>query len=151
MSRPRTALVGALAALATALAACAGASPSPAGPAAIDITLQEWAVVPSVTSTAAGDVTFTIINNGPNDVHEFVILKTDLAPGDLPTDDRGVVDEAGGPMEVIDEVEDVAVGATETLSVSLASGSYVLLCNIYDESEGEAHYAEGMRIGFTVE
>lgn len=133
-----------------ALAACAAASPTPSA-AEVDVTLQEWAVVPSQTSVSAGEVTFHVTNSGPNDVHEFVVLKTDIAPGDLPTDDRGVVDESGGTMEVIGEVEDVAVGSSEDLTVSLQAGSYVLLCNIYDESEGEAHYTEGMRIAFTVE
>ncbi len=133
------------------LGACtADASPGADGDATlIDVTLQEWAVVLSDDSAPAGDITFDITNDGPDDVHEFVILRTDLAPGDLPVDDRGVVDEAGG-LEVVDEVEDIEVGGTAELSVTLESGSYVLVCNIYDEDEAEAHYALGMRVAFTV-
>lgn len=116
----------------------------------IDVTLQEWAVVIAQDSAPAGDVTFNIMNDGPADVHEFVIFKTDLAPGDLPVDDRGVVEEGGGSIEVIDEVEDIEVGASADLSVNLESGSYVLVCNIYDDGEAEAHYALGMRVAFTV-
>ncbi len=40
---------------------------------------------------------------------------------------------------------------TQSLTVDLDAGNYVLICNIYSEDEQEAHYSEGMRIGFTVE
>jgi uncharacterized cupredoxin-like copper-binding protein len=147
--------------VAFAVAACAGAQASPslaatASPAAstaagtVQVTLQEWAVVPGSASVAAGDVTFQVTNTGPNDVHEFVVLKTDLDPGALPTDDTGKVAEGGTGMEVIDEIEDIPVGETQDLKVTLAAGKYVLLCNIYDETEKEAHYTMGMRIAFNV-
>ncbi len=131
--------------------AVASAPPSAAGGAGtIAVTLQEWAVVPASTSTAAGDVSFQITNTGPEDVHEFVVLKTDLDPGALPTDANGAVTESGEGIEVIGEVEDVPVGETKELSVTLAAGKYVLLCNIYDETEKEAHYKLGMRTPFDV-
>jgi iron uptake system component EfeO len=130
------------------LAACA--SNGGGGGTTIDVTLQEWAVVVADTSAPAGDVTFEITNNGPEDVHEFVIFRTDLDVAELPTDESGVVDEEGEGIEVVDEVEDVAVGATEELTVTLEAGNYALVCNIYDEDEGEAHYAMGMRTPFTV-
>jgi uncharacterized cupredoxin-like copper-binding protein len=44
----------------------------------------------------------------------------------------------------------VAVGATQTLTLDLPAGAYVLICNIYDETEQEAHYSKGMRTSFTV-
>jgi len=134
-----------------ACSASQGSSSSADGGATqVDVTLQEWAVVIGQDSAPAGDVTFSITNDGPDDIHEFVIFKTDLAPGDLPVDDQGVVDETGGGLEVVDEVEDVEVGATAELPVTLESGSYVLVCNVYDEDEGEAHYSMGMRAEFTV-
>jgi uncharacterized cupredoxin-like copper-binding protein len=115
----------------------------------IDVTLQEWAVVVSGTSAPAGEVTFAITNEGPEDIHEFVIFKTDLDIAELPTDENGVVDEAGEGIEVIDEVEDVEVGDSAELTVTLEAGSYALVCNIYDDDEGEAHYQMGMRTAFT--
>ncbi len=144
-----------------AVSACAtsqaSASPAPtASPAAfaaagtVDVALQEWAVVPAETSVAAGEVIFHVTNTGPADVHEFVVLKTDLDPGDLPTDATGKVSEGGTGMEAIDEIEDIAVGQSQDLTVTLAAGKYVLLCNIYDETKKEAHYKLGMRIGFEV-
>jgi uncharacterized cupredoxin-like copper-binding protein len=108
-------------------------------------------VLPEVASADAGEITFHVTNDGPEDVHEFVVIKTDLAPGDLPTDETGSVDEEGEGMEVMGEVEDLAIDASEDLTLTLEAGNYVLLCNIYSEDEQEAHYEEGMRTAFTVE
>jgi uncharacterized cupredoxin-like copper-binding protein len=115
----------------------------------IDVTLQEWAVVAAETSVPAGEVTFAITNEGPEDVHEFVIFRTDLDVSELPTDENGVVDESGEGVEVVDEVEEIAVGASAELTVTLDAGSYALVCNIYSEDESEAHYQMGMRTAFT--
>jgi uncharacterized cupredoxin-like copper-binding protein len=128
----------------------ASPSPSAAGPGTVEVSLQEWAVIPASTSVGAGEVTFQVTNTGPEDIHEFVVLKTDLDPNDLPVDADGAVTESGAGIEVIDEIEDIPVGETQALTVTLAAGSYVLLCNIYDDTEKEAHYAKGMRIAFEV-
>jgi uncharacterized cupredoxin-like copper-binding protein len=155
-------LGGTLAAVALVLSACGGGAspgtttttatgtPAAGGMTTIDVTLQEFAVIPAADAAPAGDVTFKITNDGPEDVHELVILKTDLGASALPTDENGAVDEAGAGIEVIDEVEDLEVGAAQDLTVNLAAGKYVLLCNIFDETENEAHYKMGMRIDFTV-
>jgi len=152
MFRSRIPVAVAVAMLALATVACTGASPSPEGGTTVNVTLQEWAVVPAETSAPAGEITFHVTNEGPEDIHELVIIRTDLAPGDLPTDDTGMVDEEGeGIEEIVDEIEDLEVDTSQDLTVTLEAGNYVLLCNIYSEDESEAHYAEGMRIGFTVE
>lgn len=150
-----------LAPLALVVAACSPAASSPAaseaaasagaGGTTVDVTLQEFAVLPSETSAPAGTITFAVTNDGPDDVHEFVIIRTDLEPGDLPVDEHGAVDESGEGMEVIDEIEDLPVGETQEVTADLEAGSYVLICNIYDADEDEAHYSEGMRTAFTVE
>ena len=150
-------LIGLMAAGSLALVGCTsgGASPSPTavggGATTVAVTLQEWAVVPAQDSAPAGDVTFAVTNDGPDDIHEFVVLKTDLAPGELPVDENGVVGEEGEGIEVIDEIEDIPVGDSQDLTVSLDAGNYVLLCNIWSEDEQEAHYQMGMRVGFTVD
>ena len=141
-----------------ALAACASGtsttSPEPAtsgaATGAIPVTLQEWAIIPESDTTAAGEVTFQVTNSGPEDLHEFVVLRTDLDPGARPTDEAGTVSEEGEGIEVVDEIEDIPVGETQELTVPLTAGKYVLLCNIYDDTEKEAHYTMGMRLGFTV-
>ncbi|HEV8252960.1 MAG TPA: hypothetical protein VGQ66_06210 [Candidatus Limnocylindria bacterium] len=53
-------------------------------------------------------------------------------------------------MEVEGEIEDIAVGSSDSLTLDLAAGTYVLICNIYDKDENEDHDAEGMRAAFTV-
>jgi uncharacterized cupredoxin-like copper-binding protein len=132
--------------LAALAVACGGGAKT-----TVSVTVQEFSVIPAQDSAPAGTVTFDVENKGPNDTHEFVVIKTDLAPDALPTDENGAVLEEGEGMEVIDEIEDIAVGDTPSLTVDLEAGSYVLICNIYDEEEQEAHYQEGMRTAFTVE
>ncbi|HEY7738474.1 MAG TPA: hypothetical protein VIC63_05540 [Candidatus Limnocylindria bacterium] len=117
----------------------------------VDVELQEFAVIPAEASAPAGPVTFSVTNNGPDVVHQFVIIRTDLEPGDLPTDEHGVVDESGEGIEVVDEIEDIPVGETMEVTADLEAGSYVLICNVFDEASGTAHYSEGMRAAFTVE
>jgi uncharacterized cupredoxin-like copper-binding protein len=116
----------------------------------VEVTLQEFAVGPSVATIGAGDVTFEATNNGPDDDHELVVIKTDLGITELPTDENGAVDEAGAGIEVIGEIEEFPPGETDSATFNLDAGNYVLICNIWDESEQEAHYQEGMRAGFTV-
>lgn len=149
----RARMVVILAGVALAIAGCQAASPPPAadGGTTVEVTLQEWAVVTGSASAPAGEVTFVVTNEGPDDVHEFVVVSTDLEPDALPTDENGMVDEAAGDMEVIGEIEDIPVGETQNLTVTLEAGNYVLLCNIYTAEENEAHYAIGMRTAFTVE
>lgn len=142
----------ALAIVALAIVACGSSSPTatPAGPTAVDVTLQEWAVVPASTAIKAGKVTFNAKNVGPVDAHELVVIKTDLGALALPTGADGKVDEEGAGMEVIGEIAEFAVGATASGTFDLAAGKYVLICNVLD-AEGDAHYGKGMAIAITVE
>ncbi len=102
-----TGSLGAIA-LAAVVAGCSGSAASPTAPPAtaapaataaaastVDVSLQEWAVVPAKTSAAAGSVTFNIKNTGPADVHEMVVVKTDLEPGALPVNADGSINEEG--------------------------------------------------------
>lgn len=53
----------------------------------------------------------------------------------------------------MDEVEEIPSGESRELAVDLATGSYVLICNIVEEEDGEteSHYQEGIGAEFTVE
>jgi uncharacterized cupredoxin-like copper-binding protein len=129
------------------LAACS-ATPSKD----INATLEEWKITLNPTTGAAGDVTFTIDNQGEKD-HEFVIVKTALAADALPTvaegDEAGTVDEEGEGIEAVDELEDIAAGTDNaTLAVTLDAGHYVIFCNVHDEDL--VHYQKGMHTEFTV-
>jgi uncharacterized cupredoxin-like copper-binding protein len=152
----RILIIGAAAFLAVAATACgdgdetANGGGDGGGGTTVDVALQEFAVIPAQDSAPAGTITFQVENTGPEDVHEFVVIKTDLAPDALPTDETGVVDEAGEGIEVIDEIEDIPVGETQSVTVELEAGSYALICNIFEEEEQEAHYTMGMRTAFTV-
>ncbi|HEU4528577.1 MAG TPA: hypothetical protein VFT80_11690 [Actinomycetota bacterium] len=117
----------------------------------VDVTLQEFAIAADPTSVGAGEVTFDTTNDGPDDPHELVVFRSDLAPDALPTQENGAVDESGEGVELIDEIEEFPVGETQSMTLDLEAGNYVLVCNIYDEDEDEAHYQEGMRLAFTVE
>jgi hypothetical protein len=117
----------------------------------VSATLSEYEVTLSPSSAHNGPVTFSIYNQG-SETHEFVVVATALAPGDLPTNADGSFDEEGEGVEVIDEVETIAPGATEELSVTLETGPHVLLCNRV-EAEGdelESHFHEGMAAEFSV-
>lgn len=125
-------------------------SAKPAGATQVDIVLREWAVEPNVRSVKAGDVYFLADNRGPDDPHELVIVKTDLAPDKLPVE-QGRVPES--KVTVVDEIEAFAPKSQASKTVKLSAGSYVLLCNIAEVEDGtvESHYELGMRAAFRVE
>jgi uncharacterized cupredoxin-like copper-binding protein len=127
----------------------------PEGTTTVGVTVQEWSVNPDTTSVPAGPVTFEIENIGPEVAHEFHVLKTDLEAAELPTLDDGSVDEEDASLEVIEEVheDELPVGASKTLPITLEAGSYALLCNVVDEDEEgqtRSHYRQGMRVDFEV-
>jgi uncharacterized cupredoxin-like copper-binding protein len=108
----------------------------------VGVALSDFKMELNDTSAPAGQVTFEVENKGPS-VHEFVVFKTDLEPDALPTDDSGDVAE-GDEFAPVDEIEDIAKDAKPTLTVDLAAGKYVLICNV------PAHYRQGMHASFTV-
>lgn len=136
------------------VAGCGSASsPSPAPATTVNVTLQEFAVLPDMAAVPAGTVTFVAKNTGPADEHELVVIKTDLGPGDLPVDADKKVLEDGAGIEFIGEIEGIAVGGTDQAEFVLEPGKYVLICNILQtEPDGslESHYAVGMRTSFEV-
>lgn len=111
-----------------------------------DITgsVKEWAVGIDANEAKAGDVTFTITNQGTIQ-HEFLVVKTDYKPGEIPFE-KGAkrFSEEDPGLKVIDEIPEWEVGQTKTLKVTLEPGSYQVLCNI------EGHYKAGMWAPLTV-
>ena len=145
----RSFALAALLALGVGSVACS----SDDGGGTVEVTLQEFAIAATPTSIGAGEVTFEATNDGPADPHELVVFRTDLAPDALPTGDDGAVDEGGEGVELIDEIEEFPVGETQSMTLDLDAGSYVFICNIVEEEDGEleSHYQEGMRLAFTVD
>ena len=136
---------------ASAQEADSSSDPAPAD-AVVNVTLQEFAVIPDTLSVPAGNITFNATNIGPMDPHELVIVRTDLPASDLPTREDGAFDEDADGAEVIGEIEEFAVGVTESGTWALEPGHYVLLCNLVEMEDGEteAHYQMGMWIDFEV-
>jgi len=124
--------------------------PKSEGATQIDVSLKEWAIEPSVTSTTAGLVYFLATNEGPEDAHEFVVARTSRSLDELPIV-GGRVDET--LVSVLDEIEPFAVGSEASLELDLEPGAYVLLCNIAEVEGGEleSHVELGMKTAFTVE
>jgi uncharacterized cupredoxin-like copper-binding protein/mono/diheme cytochrome c family protein len=107
----------------------------------VGVALSEFKVTPAEASTAAGDVTFNVTNDGAI-AHELVVVKTDLAPDQLPVK-SGAVDEDS--VDVIGKTSQIATKKSEDLTVTLTPGNYVLICNV------PGHYTGGMRTAFTVQ
>jgi len=106
-------------------------------------TLHEWVVEVDATTAAAGDVTFTMTNEGTIG-HEFLVVKTDIPVGEIPLDGDHFAEPTDG-IEVVNEIGEFAKGTTESLTVNLTPGTYQLVCNL------PAHYEAGMHISFKVE
>ena len=152
-TRAATAIIASLA-IGTLLAACGGAAATKAPavtvaplPSSVDVAMQEWAMVPGATVLAAGPVTFHVSNTGPKDKHEMVVVRTDLANRKLPVLADGSVDEeAGVGITAIGEIEDVLVGTSGDVTLTLPAGHYVMFCNLVDDQG--IHYAKGMSADF---
>lgn len=108
---------------------------------AAPISLKEMSIAAGQTVALAGPVTFSITNAG-SVVHELVVLRTDTAEGAIParTTDPSKAQEPGAAGEA----EDIDAGKTVTLTLDLAPGRYVLICN------EPGHYAAGMHTVFTI-
>jgi len=94
-------------------------------------------------SIKAGTVTFEVTNWSRSVIHEMLIVAVDNPTAPLPYDYvQGRVPEE--QVKVLGEVEGLQPNATESLSVALEAGSYLLICNIV------GHYASGMVTPFSV-
>jgi uncharacterized cupredoxin-like copper-binding protein len=120
------------------LTACGGATNK------ADVNLGIFKIeMPSTIKS--GQVTFHVTNSDTSDTHEFVIFKTDLAPGGLPLNSSNGVDETAQSLTKIGEIPDMAPGDVKDLTVTLDPGNYVAICNL------PGHYQAGMFTGFTVQ
>jgi iron uptake system component EfeO len=103
------------------LAACGGSAAPGASSGAgqtgraapIVVTAREFAFDPSEITVAAGDVTFSVTNDGSQE-HEFEIFRGDI---------------------VVDEVEGLVPGLTREFTVTLAPGEYTYVCKLTGHEE----------------
>lgn len=107
----------------------------------VAVELGEFFVKPDKSSVAAGEVTFEVSNAGKL-AHEFIVYRSDEDPGSLPIEANQAQLEKDAEIGEIEE-EDLEPGASSTLTVTLETGKYILLCNVL------GHYGQGQFTAFT--
>ena len=118
------------------------ASAAPAAPAKATVTFKmvEWDILPTTSTKAVpGRVTFVVRNSGTI-THEFVVLKTAKAAGNLAPSGAAEAPETGAAGEI----GEVKPGTVKRLTLSLARGHYSLVCNL------KGHYNNGQFVDFYV-
>ncbi len=100
-------------------------------------------ITASVTEVPAGEVTFSVTNASTGLLHEMVISPVPGGTTELPylQEEMQVDEDAAGNLG---EVEELDVGKSGRLTVTLTPGVYLLYCNI------PGHYALGMWTLITV-
>ncbi len=135
----RILIIGPIAAL--AFAGCGSATQSqtsvaskPSAPASLKkdaVTLDDFAIHPSITRLKPGKVEFQVKNTSKTE-HEFLVIDTKKAANKLGQGTR--VPETGN----IGETGDVKPGRSKTLVLNLRKGHYAVICN------DPGHYMAGM-------
>ena len=98
------------------------------GPSVVKFKMIEWDIIPQNASKShgpLGKVTFVVRNAGKLN-HEFVVLRTNKAAGQLAKLGAKEAPETGA----MGEIEEIAPGTTERLVLKLARGHYALICNL---------------------
>ena len=104
--------------------------------AVVKVTISDGSMKVDQSSVPAGDVTFQVSVEGNLD-HEIQVVKTQLDPKSLPEGtEPGVVDEAA-VGDKAGEIEDIVADTPVQDTFQLASGRFVVFCNV------SGHYAKG--------
>ena len=103
--------------------------------------LKEYSITLNTPTVKAGIVKFGIRNLGTM-VHDFDVIKTDLAPDKLPIDVASAKAKTDG---LVKQMINIAQGRATTLEAQLEAGHYVIICNV------AGHYQLGMRAELTVQ
>ena len=112
------------------------------GATAVNGVVKEWKVLVDRHTIHAGQVTFTVANEGTIG-HEFLVVRTDSADGAIPIEGDGF-SENNPSLLVIKEIGEFPIKTIQELTVTLEPGSYQLVCNL------PSHYGKGMHTSFTV-
>ena len=129
-----------------------GAEVQPTERETVRVRLVDFEVQPKPDTVTAGTITFDVKNDGyatdedgepiPSisaGRHNLYVLRTDLPAGDLPQITiQFIVDLEAPGIEVVDSVPQLEAGVSDSLTVDLGPGAYVLICNL------QSHYARGM-------
>ena len=97
----------------------------------VSVALVEWKLLPGQVTVRAGRVSFVVRNDGTMD-HEFLVLRSDRHHHSLKVK-GGMAVETGR----LGEIPVIPSGTSKRLTLRLAPGRYVMLCNLL------GHYQAG--------
>ena len=109
----------------------------------VSFTMWDYGFELDHSGSEVSGVTFAIDNTG-NHSHEVAVYRTELVGEDLPLDGAGDVDETSTDLAVVDRLGDIEWQSSQTWTLELEPGNYVLVCNL------PAHYRRGMWVEFDV-
>jgi uncharacterized cupredoxin-like copper-binding protein len=114
---------------------------------AVQATVKDMSISLSSSTAPAGNVTFTVTNEGPS-THEFVVLNTTTQAADFPIasfeGEKDRFNEDANGITNAGEAGEVPPGTTKTLKIDMTPGHYAIVCNL------PGHYRAGMHQDFTV-
>jgi uncharacterized cupredoxin-like copper-binding protein len=121
--------------------ACAAGPTDTSEVPSIYVDISDYKIVTDHPTITGGHVVIGIRNHSSM-THELKVIKTDLAPDQLPVDGATAKAKEDG---MVGGLTDIAGGASRKLVLDLVPGKYVLICNI------AGHYQLGMRVGLEVQ
>jgi uncharacterized cupredoxin-like copper-binding protein len=104
------------------------AAQSSHGPSVVKFKMVEWDIIPQNASKSHGPlpkVTFVVKNAGKLE-HEFVVIRTNKAAGQLAKAGAEEAPEKGA----VGEIGSIPSGKTKKLTLKLGRGHYALICNL---------------------
>lgn len=123
----------------TVTAMCGGASDG--GRPSVVAEFKDFAIALDRASVGPGRTAVGVRNTAAQE-HMLVVLRTDLALDRLPIDDKTLKAKEDGK---VGEIASIPGGRSASVTLDLAPGHYVLLCNIPE------HYAAGMYVALIVQ
>jgi len=110
----------------------------------VNISQSEFKIQADPKASPDQDISFILRNEGTIP-HQFIVIKTDLAPDKLPTQGSpSQVNLSDSHLTVIYQYPAYPAGQANLLHLSLKPGHYVFICNL------PGHYEQGMRTDFSV-
>jgi uncharacterized cupredoxin-like copper-binding protein len=131
----------AAAVVAIGASACSSAPADTSEVPAVYVDMSDFKLLTDHPSIAVGHVVIGIRNHASM-LHELKVIKTDLAPDQLPLDAATAKANEDGK---VGELLNISGGASRKLVLELGAGKYVLICNV------PGHYQLGMRVGLEVQ